>query len=332
MASRGFEFPISVNAADTPTPLPGETATYAPGTPFIATAGYAPTPFFGATAAYAPAPSFPIIATYAPTPFFGGTTALFDAPTVCPPTPFFAIPSQSSALDVDLSFRTPGIAFTPPTPSNTQAEHDGVGACVKRALTIEEFKYNGGAMLIDAKIIVQWCSSMMGPVNEAKANRGFEFPVSVTAADAPTPLPGVTATYAPGAPFIATAGYAPTPFFGATAAYAPAPSFPGIATYASTPLFGGTTAYPPTALFDTLTVCPPTPFFAIPSQSSALDVDLSFRTPGIAFTPPTPSNTQVGNPPTSSATQSSSVSQPSNTFCTVASSSSTTSAPTITIY
>ncbi|XP_059074744.1 endochitinase A1-like [Cryptomeria japonica] len=163
------------------------------------------------------------------------------------------------------------------------------------------------------------------------ANRGFEFPVSVTAADTPTPLPGVTATYAPGTPFIATAGYAPTPFSGATAAYAPAPSFPGNSTYAPTPLFGGTTAYPPTALFDAPTVCPPTQFFAIPSQSSALDVDLSFRTPGIAFTPPTPSKSHVGNPPTSSATQSSSVLQPSNAFCTVASSSSTTSPHTITI-
>ena len=47
-----------------------------------------------------------------------------------------------------------------------KGEHDGVGACVKRALSREELKYKGGTMLENAKIIVQWCNSMMGYVQD----------------------------------------------------------------------------------------------------------------------------------------------------------------------
>ncbi|XP_057867281.2 uncharacterized protein LOC131074642 [Cryptomeria japonica] len=50
-----------------------------------------------------------------------------------------------------------------------KGEHDGAGACVKRALTREELKNEGGAMLIDAKTIVQWCNSTMGPGNVGKS-------------------------------------------------------------------------------------------------------------------------------------------------------------------
>ncbi|KAH9325124.1 hypothetical protein KI387_005302, partial [Taxus chinensis] len=44
-----------------------------------------------------------------------------------------------------------------------KGEHDGAGACVKRALTREELKYKDGAKLIDVKSIVEWCNSTMGP-------------------------------------------------------------------------------------------------------------------------------------------------------------------------
>ena len=35
-----------------------------------------------------------------------------------------------------------------------KGEHDGVGACIKRALAHEELKYKDGAILTDAKSIV----------------------------------------------------------------------------------------------------------------------------------------------------------------------------------
>ena len=43
-----------------------------------------------------------------------------------------------------------------------KGEHDGAGACVKRALIREELKYKGGTKLENSKTIVQWCNSMMG--------------------------------------------------------------------------------------------------------------------------------------------------------------------------
>ncbi|KAH9312797.1 hypothetical protein KI387_027832, partial [Taxus chinensis] len=42
-----------------------------------------------------------------------------------------------------------------------KGEHDGVGACVKRALAREELKYKDGAKLKDAKRIVEWCTDNM---------------------------------------------------------------------------------------------------------------------------------------------------------------------------
>ena len=44
-----------------------------------------------------------------------------------------------------------------------KGEHDGAGACIKRALAREELKYKDGAILTDAKSIVQWCNATMGP-------------------------------------------------------------------------------------------------------------------------------------------------------------------------
>ena len=41
-------------------------------------------------------------------------------------------------------------------------EHNGVGTCIKRALACEELKYKDGAILINAKYIVQWCNATMG--------------------------------------------------------------------------------------------------------------------------------------------------------------------------
>ena len=48
-------------------------------------------------------------------------------------------------------------------------EHDGVGACVKRALSREELKYESGAILQNAENFVQWCNSTMGPSNTCKS-------------------------------------------------------------------------------------------------------------------------------------------------------------------
>lgn len=50
-----------------------------------------------------------------------------------------------------------------------KGEHDGVGACVKRALAREELKYEGGANSTNATTIVQWCNSTMGPSNQANS-------------------------------------------------------------------------------------------------------------------------------------------------------------------
>ena len=41
-----------------------------------------------------------------------------------------------------------------------KGEHDGVGACVKRALVKEQLKISG-AELLDAHSIVDWCSSAL---------------------------------------------------------------------------------------------------------------------------------------------------------------------------
>ena len=48
-------------------------------------------------------------------------------------------------------------------------ENDGVGACVKRALSREELKYKGDTILENVETIVQWCNSMMGPGNIGKS-------------------------------------------------------------------------------------------------------------------------------------------------------------------
>ena len=46
-----------------------------------------------------------------------------------------------------------------------KGENDGVGACMKIALSREELKYEGGTILENAETIVQWCNSMMGRGN-----------------------------------------------------------------------------------------------------------------------------------------------------------------------
>ncbi len=50
-----------------------------------------------------------------------------------------------------------------------KGEHDGVGTCIKRALAHEELKYKDGAILIDAKSIVQWCNATMFPTKEGES-------------------------------------------------------------------------------------------------------------------------------------------------------------------
>ena len=50
-----------------------------------------------------------------------------------------------------------------------KGEHDGARACVKRALSREELKYEDGAILKNVETIVQWCNLMMGPGNTCKS-------------------------------------------------------------------------------------------------------------------------------------------------------------------
>ena len=50
-----------------------------------------------------------------------------------------------------------------------KGEHDGAGACVKRALSREELKYKGGTILENVETIVQWCNSSMGLGNTCKS-------------------------------------------------------------------------------------------------------------------------------------------------------------------
>ena len=52
---------------------------------------------------------------------------------------------------------------------NGKGENDGVGECVKRALSREELKYEGGAILKNVEMIVQWCNSMIGPGTTSKS-------------------------------------------------------------------------------------------------------------------------------------------------------------------
>lgn len=47
-----------------------------------------------------------------------------------------------------------------------KGEHDGAGACIKRALSCEELKYKDQATLSDVRCIIQWCNATMGPGNE----------------------------------------------------------------------------------------------------------------------------------------------------------------------
>ena len=53
--------------------------------------------------------------------------------------------------------------------SHGKGENDGGGACIKRALTREELKYKDGAILIDAKSIIQWCNATMGLGKEGES-------------------------------------------------------------------------------------------------------------------------------------------------------------------
>ena len=50
-----------------------------------------------------------------------------------------------------------------------KGEHDGAGACIKRALAREELKYKDASILTDAKSIVQWCNATMGPGKEGES-------------------------------------------------------------------------------------------------------------------------------------------------------------------
>ena len=43
-----------------------------------------------------------------------------------------------------------------------KGEHDGVGACIKTALSRKEIKFTTILLIRDAKTIVSWCSSVMG--------------------------------------------------------------------------------------------------------------------------------------------------------------------------
>ena len=50
-----------------------------------------------------------------------------------------------------------------------KGEHDAAGACIKRALACEELKCKDGAILTDAKSIVQWCNAIMGLGKEGES-------------------------------------------------------------------------------------------------------------------------------------------------------------------
>ena len=45
---------------------------------------------------------------------------------------------------------------------NGKGEHDGVGACIKRALRRKEMKFTTTSIIQDVKSIVEWCSLVMG--------------------------------------------------------------------------------------------------------------------------------------------------------------------------
>jgi hypothetical protein len=45
---------------------------------------------------------------------------------------------------------------------NRKVEHDGARTCIKRALCREEIKFTTNSLILDAKSIVEWCSSIMG--------------------------------------------------------------------------------------------------------------------------------------------------------------------------
>lgn len=51
---------------------------------------------------------------------------------------------------------------------NGKGEHDGAGACIKRALAQEELKYTNKEKLIDARDIVEWCNAKMGLGNQGR--------------------------------------------------------------------------------------------------------------------------------------------------------------------
>ncbi|KAH9300319.1 hypothetical protein KI387_011902 [Taxus chinensis] len=50
-----------------------------------------------------------------------------------------------------------------------KGEHDGAGACVKRALAREELKFKDGAKFTDAKNIVDWCVKNMGHESQERS-------------------------------------------------------------------------------------------------------------------------------------------------------------------
>lgn len=49
-----------------------------------------------------------------------------------------------------------------------KGEHDGPRTCVKRNHSREELYNEGGAILENAEIIIQWCNSTMGLGNTGK--------------------------------------------------------------------------------------------------------------------------------------------------------------------
>ena len=50
-----------------------------------------------------------------------------------------------------------------------KGEHNGAVPCIKRALPREELKCKDGAIVTDAKSIVQWCNATMGPGKEGES-------------------------------------------------------------------------------------------------------------------------------------------------------------------
>ena len=52
---------------------------------------------------------------------------------------------------------------------HVKGEHDGAQSCMNISLSKEELKHEGVTILENAKTIVQWCNSTMGPSNIGKS-------------------------------------------------------------------------------------------------------------------------------------------------------------------